>query len=37
MGGRVEDQESKTKKMNSKRKRKNSEAEGNVEELKILQ
>ena len=37
MGGRVEDQQSKTKKINSKRKRKNSEAEGNVEELKILQ
>ena len=37
MGGKVEDVESKAKKLISKRKRKNSEGEGNVEDIKILQ
>ena len=37
MGGKVEGHELKIKKINSKKKRKNSEGEGDVEELKILQ
>ena len=37
VGGKLEAQDSKAKKINARRKRKNSEAEGNVEELKILQ
>ena len=37
MGGKVEDHELKLKHNNSKRKRKNSEAEGNVEDIRILQ
>ena len=37
MGGKIEDHDAKLKKVNSKRKRKNSEVEGNVEDIKILQ
>ena len=37
MGAKIEDQDEKIKKVNSKRKRKNSEVEGNVEDIKILQ
>ena len=37
MGAKIEDHDAKIKKVNSKRKRKNSEVEGNVEDIKILQ
>ena len=37
MSGKIEDKESKNKKLLSKKKRKNSEAEVNVEDIKVLQ